>query len=81
MICIVKMTTKSEKKVSGSPKGYYSRLSESAKINFRNKVINDCGITLKTFYRWLDNPELIRPPDRKVFSKHAGLSLTDMFKK
>lgn len=37
-------------------KSYFEYLSETAKT-FKEKVIDECGISEPTFYRYLSNPE------------------------
>lgn len=57
------------------PIEYYHGLPQESYLDFRKKVIDECGITMDTFYRWLRNPEKIKKSNRVMINRIAETEL------
>lgn len=73
------MTMKSKKKVMSSLQKSYSELPDKKKIAIRERVKTRCGISTKTFYRWMADPEKIRRPDRLLIAKTFQKPVEELF--
>lgn len=61
-------------------KSYYQGLKISdPQSEFRAKVIHECGITEKTFYNWMNNPENLSPLVKEKIAAIAGLEKEVLF--
>lgn len=45
----------------------------------RNKIAIACGINIQTFYRWLEEPNNIKPPARRVIAEILNEPEADLF--
>jgi hypothetical protein len=62
-------------------KDYYDSLDEtSPRVKFRDAIVKSCGVTIDTFYKWLnggtkDVPKLAK----EKISEISGIQVNDLF--
>lgn len=52
-------------------KDYYKNLGKS-RYSLRDMLIARCGISIPTFYTWIDNPGKIKPHSREIILEIFG---------
>ena len=54
-------------------KNWYVHLPGASIVDTRNAIIDACGISISTFYDWINNPERINPLARKEIMRIANV--------
>lgn len=62
-------------------KRYYERLRKrDPQIELRNKIIRECGISMATFYKWLNSDTSHIPKlAKEKISEITGIPVEDLF--
>jgi hypothetical protein len=56
-------------------KEWYDNLPAKDQIEKRNELVNACGITLKTFYRWTAGEHIPKKAMQKAISEVAKIDI------
>lgn len=56
--------------------GYHESLNVKKYSWFKNQVVAKCGISVRTFYNWRNDPSVIGISDQKTINKIAGQTLS-----
>lgn len=54
-------------------------MTKSKAQEFKQAVIDQCGISNATYYRWLENPEAINKPSRDIIANLLGVLPSKLF--
>ena len=46
----------------------YGELAAIDQPNIKLRICTECGVTLDTFYKWMDYPHRIKPPFRTIIA-------------
>lgn len=58
-------------------KNWYVHLPGATIVDTRNAIIDACGISISTFYDWINNPERINPLAQKEIMRIARIKQAD----
>ena len=61
-------------------KEYYNDLkNENPAIQFRDKVLHDCGVTYDTFYKWLNTETQPSKLTQEKIAEISGIAAMELF--
>jgi hypothetical protein len=58
---------------------FYESMAANEQPNFIKDAAALCDVSLRTIYRWIDEPEAIRKPYREIIAKLANKTETELF--
>jgi len=59
-------------------KGYYESFAEK-QLEIRDRILNECGVTRDTFYKWKNGETLPPKPSRVIIAKITGIPVETLF--
>lgn len=61
-------------------KNYYDNLTvEDPRVQFRNKLAKECGVTIMTVYRWINGEVIPDKLKREKIAEIVGVSVDELF--
>jgi hypothetical protein len=61
-------------------KDYYDSIEDtSPRSKFRDEIVRECGVTLDTFYKWMNGASNVPKLAKEKISEYTGISVDELF--